>query len=114
GFVPRSKGAAKPETSENERIPAPDRIHHLSGLEDSIDGINESLEDALFDYRQAHVPDAMPDHRGRDRGPVEIIPEDDFALLLKARMAAKYGGEDMALSNEARATVRPSITGSRR
>jgi len=111
----RDRILARADESQNfaiKRIPASDRIQSLSGLDDPIGDINDSLEDTLDDYRQALVPDAMPDHPGRDRGPVEIIPEADFERLLRARMAAKYG--KVALSDEARATVVPSITGSRR
>lgn len=90
---------------DNKRVFAPDRIQNQSDLQGPIDTINDSLEDALDDYRQTLVPDAMPDHRGRDRQPLEIIPEADFERLLKARMAAKYGRT--ALSDEARATVPP-------
>ncbi|MFJ7440984.1 hypothetical protein ACIQW5_25395 [Methylorubrum thiocyanatum] len=100
-----SKGEPEPETFEIKRIPGSDRIEILSGFDGPIGGVNEAIEDALDDYRQAHVPDAMPDHPGRDRRPVEIIPEADFERLLKARMAAKYGRT--ALSDEARATVPP-------
>lgn len=97
-----SKGMSDSETWEIEPSGAPDRIQNLSDFDDPIDGVNSSLEDALDDYRQIAVPDAMPDHPGRDRQPLEIIPEADFERLLKARMAAKYRGENMTLSSAAR------------